>query len=522
MTRAAGAATVLPVASPRLLTHSNPPPRRSATPRAVLRAPRRRAEVSALPVPDKKTLRLLRALARDGLDVHPVPGGWRARAADAPDAPAAEVLLPPDLRLEAKALAQLCALAACRHPDGGRVTHARATPDFHPGDGGVAIGSVLRTEGQVVPQAVGGDINCGMRLHVVDLTVDRFLAHRDALVDRLKGDFFFGTRDVAQRAATQRAQFVDGLPGWVAAQRPAPLGSVARSDWAQLAAELDRVHLGGRLSGDLAWAPVDLVPDDGLVRDAGLATVGGGNHFVEVLWVDEVADRRAAWRWGVRAGQLAFMVHSGSRHVGRSIGRAWAERARDAWPHGAQHPRGGLFPLADPAMCRAYLAAEATAANYGFVNRLLLAELVRLRLRQMFGDDLEAPLVYDLPHNITLPDGEGLIARKGACPAEADQPVVIPGSMGTPSFLMRGLGNAAMLCSASHGAGRAKPRFDLHRADAASLGLDGVHCVTLRAERRVEEAPAAYKPIGPVVEAQVAAGVVAPVARLRPLLTFKA
>lgn len=87
-----------------------------------------------------------------------------------------------------------------------------------------------------------------------------------------------------------------------------------------------------------------------------------------------------------------------------------------------------------------YLQAEATAANYGFINRLLLAELLRLRLRQVFGD-IEAPLVYDLPHNITSSEGAGWVTRKGACPAPDGQPVIVPGSMGAPSYLLIGLGN---------------------------------------------------------------------------------
>ncbi len=106
------------------------------------------------------------------------------------------------------------------------------------------------------------------------------------------------------------------------------------------------------------------------------------------------------------------------------------------------------------------------------------------------------------------------------------QPVIIPGSMGAPSYLLVGLGNEDWCCSASHGAGRSRSRFDLSRRgnqeSEAELGLTGVDCVTLREERRIEEAPAAYKPIAPVIDAQVSAGLVQVVARMRPILTFKA
>lgn len=170
-----------------------------------------------------------------------------------------------------------------------------------------------------------------------------------------------------------------------------------------------------------------------------------------------------------------------------------------------------------------------SASNYASVNRLLLAELVRMRMREVFGDKVQAPLLFDLPHNIVLRESFGdkrglLVHRKGATPAHLDQPVLIPGSMGHPSFLMRGLGNQRFLCSASHGAGRAVTRHEMKGKSRSGedLGLSGVECITLKAERLIQEAPAAYKPIQPVVAVQSEVGIVAPVARMRPILTFKA
>lgn len=473
-------------------------------------------------------LRLLRALARQGLDVQYNHQSYSVRWANASDAPIAEVLLPANFPVEVKALKQLANLATVKHPAGGQVCRVCATPDFHPGDAGVAIGSVVETAGQVIPAAVGSDINCGMRLHVVDLSVEDFLAQRDRFVELMKGDFFFGKWDVTMTAQTMQALFQHGVVGWLDAILDHPTGSVVQSDLHQLASEIDRIFLNGSMVGHAQWAPAELVPATGLVRDGGLATIGGGNHFVEVQWIEQVEERALAYQWGVRAGQLAFMIHSGSRHVGKYIGGMWRDRAQTLWLRGTQYPASRLFPLssiAHPEAVADYLQAEATAANYAFVNRLLLAELLRLRLRQVYGD-VAAPLVYDLPHNITLPDGQGWVTRKGACPAHSGQPVIIPGSMGTPSYLLVGLGNADWCCSASHGAGRSRSRFDLNRkgnqASEEELGLTGVDCLTLRAERRIEEAPAAYKPITPVITAQVQAGLVQVVARMRPILTFKA
>jgi tRNA-splicing ligase RtcB len=158
-----------------------------------------------------------------------------------------------------------------------------------------------------------------------------------------------------------------------------------------------------------------------------------------------------------------------------------------------------------------------TAANYAAVNRLLLVEMVRDRLRECF-PRLELPLVFDAPHNIVTEENGCYVHRKGATPARFGHPVLIPGSMGQASYLMVGLGNERFLQSASHGAGRKLSRRDMHRLDkqGVDLGLGAIECVTLKNERLVQEAPAAYKDIGEVVSVQADAGIATPVARLRP------
>ena len=478
---------------------------------------------------NKKLQRLLRALSRQGLDVTYNNSTYSVRLSNNTSALVAEVLLPEGFPVEAKALKQLANLANVRHPAGGSVCKCHATPDFHPGDAGIAIGSVVETENMVIPAATGSDINCGMRLHVADLSVDGFLAQRDRFVELMKGDYFFGTRDVTMSGKAMQALFEHGITGWLDTIWDSPTGSVAKSDLEQLARECDRVFLGGSMDGKWKLAPEELVPDDGLVRDGGLATIGGGNHFVEVQRVDKVVNSALAYAWGIKEGQIAFMIHSGSRHVGKYIGGMWRDKAKSAWEPGVKYPESHIFPLSlhsHPELVAGYLQAEATAANYGFINRLLLAELLRLRLREIYGD-VEAPLVYDLPHNITLPVESKIsrwITRKGACPAHQGQPVIIPGSMGANSYLCVGKGDSVN--SASHGAGRLRSRFELSRGGASKteedLGLTGVDCITLREERRIEEAPVAYKPIDSVIDVQVKAGIIDVVARLSPILTFKA
>jgi tRNA-splicing ligase RtcB len=270
-----------------------------------------------------------------------------------------------------------------------------------------------------------------------------------------------------------------------------------------------------------------------VIRDPGLGTVGSGNHFVEFATITQVMDRRLAWQHRLRAGEVVLMVHSGSRVVGRQVGAHWMKRARAAWPQRLPHPAHGLYGLQGPA-AREYLLAMGTASQYAWLNRAVLTEMIRVELAEVFGDDATS-LVVDVPHNVVLQEhnpraGDGPllnIHRKGATPAHAGELALIPGSMGTASYLVEGLGNPDWFASCSHGAGRSTRRQVLHRL-ARTTPPDGTQgspswqCLTLREERRIEEAPEAYKPIGPVIAAQEQAGMLRPVAELLALLTFKA
>lgn len=468
-------------------------------------------------------LRLARALARDGLHVSRADGAYRFQRQDDPDI-SAEVLLPEDFAVENRAVRQLMGFAAASHPRGGRVHATVATPDFHPG-AIVPVGAVVATSpDMVIPQAVGTDINCGMRLHTVDLDLARFSAHRDRFVARLKQDLLLGGRDLPMTPRAMQAMFRHGLLGWIDAVRPQPLGDLVHTDFDQLAAEIERAYRLGSEEGDARWAPDSLrTADRETLRDSYLATVGGGNHFVEIQVVESILDGATAWAWGVRPGQLAVMVHTGSRGVGGHIGRRFIEHARDRWPTEHRRPASGITPLIGED-AESYIEAMWTAANYGSVNRMLIAELVRLRLREIYGAELACDLVFDAPHNLIFKENGLWVHRKGATPAHDGDPVLIPGSMGHPSYLLRGLGSERFLSSASHGAGRALSRHEmfLRQRDGDDLGLSEVCCITLKEERRIQEAPAAYKPIQPVIDAQVEAGIAAPVARMRPLMTFKA
>jgi len=464
--------------------------------------------------------RLARALLREGVEITQDGPIYKIRRASH-DGPAAEILLPEGFPLETKAVKQLAMFASASHPEGGHVCGACATPDFHPGHL-VPVGCVVETANMVIPQAIGTDINCGMRLDLIDVTVDQFLSRKKELVALLRGDLLLGTRDLPMTTSTLRAIYRDGAYGWEEELAKNPMGLMARAHLGLMAIEAKSFtwHRGS-FRADTKWVEGRLSKDRDVVRDPDLGTVGGGNHFVEIQVVEEILDygTLAAWWPNMKVGQLAFMIHTGSRGIGKGIGTQWAEIAKERWPKGHKWPE--VFALhGDDA--QEYMGAMGCAANFAAVNRVVLAAMVRDRFRQVHGD-VGASCFYDVSHNIVTQEGERFVHRKGATPAFEGQPVLIPGSMGTSSYVMRGLGSRRFLNSASHGAGRARTRFEMTRKGRPDfdMGLEGVECVTLREERLWEEAPAAYKDIDPIVKIQAEQGLASPVMRLRPLLTFK-
>jgi tRNA-splicing ligase RtcB len=463
-------------------------------------------------------VRLARAFARRGIHLEYADGVYTLRNEHAH----AQVLLPATLPLEEKAVRQLLDFASVG--DGGaapRVCKACATPDFHPG--AIApVGTIVATDAEfVIPAAVGTDINCGMRLATLGLPLSALAPHKTALLARLKRVLLESGRDVPNSAAAYRALFGTGSAAFV--EMLPRLGLWARAPRERLLQELSACVGLASFGGSVQHAPQALVESDGraVLRDPCLGTPGGGNHFVELQVVDEVLERRRAWAAGLKAGDVVLMVHSGSRDVGFHVGGRWMDRARDAWPAGRRHPRSGLYGLGGT-LARDYLQAMGGAARYAWANRMTLAELVRDEMAQL-GLLGESRLVVDVPHNVVLAEQGLNIHRKGATPARDGDLVLIPGSMGDASYVATGLGHADWLWSCSHGAGRAVRRQQTRALKPAPTGsLPSWHCVTLKEERLLEEAPSAYKPIGPVIEAQEQAGLITPVARLRPWVTFKA
>lgn len=449
----------------------------------------------------------------------------------------------PDVPIEAKAIRQalaLCALAP--------VERMVLTPDLHVGPE-VPVGVAFDTRGALVPGAIGNDVGCGMRLAVFDDAIDLDEAAPGA---RLRAVFFEGARDLRLRPADRLAVLEHGL----VALLDAPHVTGGEGGWAHAADDLadhvERTHRSGGIdAGGVDDALAAWARRTG-ERDSQLGSLGGGNHFCELQRVAEVVDGPTAWAWGLRPGALAVMVHAGSLgfgHVAAARGKTAAATAGAS----ARGERGGAArPAAGAARGRAvlpdgpeqdaYVRALRNAANVAWANRFALTAMAVGAIADVLGTRPRWVTVGDAPHNLIWREGDRWRHRKGACPAEAPaagpfaytgEPVLIPGSMGDSSWVLAGTGAEAALCSTSHGAGRvlARGRAARTRDDAADARLRVVTPIDptlarrdVRAEhdRRVrEEAPRAYKPIGPVVDAVVAAGAARRVARLEPLLTVK-
>ncbi|MEH0985819.1 RtcB family protein [Micromonospora sp. CPCC 205556] len=420
----------------------------------------------------------------------------------------------------------------------GIVGASYAMPDIHWGYG-FPIGGVAATDvdhgGVVSPGGVGFDISCGVRLLAADLHRDELDGTLDAVMDGLG-------------ASTPRGMGRGAV--WHLSGR-AELDAVLRGG------SRYAVELGHGVERDLTRCE-----DTGAVDDADPAHVseravqrgqqqvgslGSGNHFLEVQAVEEVYDDEVAAAFGLRPGQVCVMIHCGSRGLGHQICTDHVRAMEKSMPrHHIQVPDRQLAcaPVSS-AEGRAYLAAMAAAANYARANRQVLAHAARRVFADRTGRDLD--LVYDVSHNlakIETHEVDGVdrrlcVHRKGATralpPGHAElpddlrpvgQPVLIPGSMGTPSYVLVGVPGAPAFASSCHGAGRVQSR---RQAVRAAHGQDPRHEIEARdvavrgASRRglAEEMPAAYKDITAVIEATVGAGLCRPVARLVPIGVVK-
>jgi len=426
----------------------------------------------------------------------------------------------------------------------GIVGHSLAMPDIHWGYG-FPVGGVAATDaetGVVSPGGIGFDINCGVRLLATELLRDQLRGQVDKLADALfktlpSGVGGSGMRDLSEREL--REVMIRGS-AW------------AVEEGYGLEEDLEVTEEGGCLAG----ADPEAVSKRAIQRGAGqLGSLGSGNHFAEVQYVDRIYDKEAAEALGLgQIGQIVVTIHCGSRGFGHQIAEDYIKlaEARQA-EYGFHLPDRQLacLPLQSDDG-KAYLAAMACGANFAWANRQLLMHGVREAFASVFGRKARAkemPLVYDVCHNIAKfeeyeIDGQKrrvCVHRKGATRAfpaqhpalpekyrEVGQPVLIPGDMGRYSFVLVGAPGSMeqSFGTTCHGAGRRQSRTAAKKSLSPSDLLDQLSArgVTIRVHSKnllTEEAPQAYKDAQQVVNVVHNAGLASLVVRLKPMIVVK-
>ena len=421
----------------------------------------------------------------------------------------------------------------------GIVGRSMAMPDIHWGYG-FPIGGVAAfdaDEGVLSPGGVGFDINCGVRLVRTDLTVREVMPRLRELVDLLFQKVPSGVGEEANVKLSKtevKDALVDGAK-WAISKG---------YGW-----EEDLLHMehNGRMPG----ANLDQVSQKAISRGAPqVGSLGGGNHFLEVQAVEEIFHPAAAEAYGLQPGQVCIMIHCGSRGCGHQICTDHLERMEKA----ADHYKVALVDrqlAATPTTSReseAYYGAMCAGANFAWTNRQMITHWVREAFGEVFQADPEVlgmHLVYDVSHNIAKLEEHRVegkrrkvyVHRKGATrafgPGHADipadyravgQPVLVPGDMGTASYVLAGTQGAEdeTFGSCCHGAGRVLSRTAAAKAWKGQdiirqLADEGVIVKAASPRVAAEEAPGAYKRVSDVVDTCDGAGIGRKVARLRPI-----
>ncbi len=422
----------------------------------------------------------------------------------------------------------------------GIVGASLAMPDIHQGYG-FPIGGVAATDyedGVVSPGGVGFDINCGVRALATNLTEADARGKLRDLVNQVFRDVPCGAGSEGPLKISDRQldEVLTKGAGWAVEngygeQRDLEFceeeGALEEADATQVSA---RARQRGRSQ---------------------LGTLGSGNHFLEIQFVEQVFDPEAARAMNLEAGRVVVLVHCGSRGLGHQVCTDYLDQLGAAMKkYGISLPDRQLacVPIRSPEG-QAYLAAMRAAANFAWANRQVILHLVRGAFRKVFGPSARLDLIYDVCHNIAKRERhevEGrkvdvLVHRKGATRAfppghrqiprayrQVGQPVLIPGSMGTASWILAGAEGAMRetFGSVCHGAGRLLSRTAARRGrDARQVAQRLEEAgIVVRSESRdgiLEEIPEAYKDVDQVIEVVHQAGLARKVARLRPMGVIK-
>lgn len=421
-----------------------------------------------------------------------------------------------------------------------RSTHMSYTPDAHVGKG-TCIGTTAAwkmNDGFISPSIVGVDIGCGMRLHMTSL-------HKNDLKDKgLKRKLIQAIEKyvpTSERSTTQYDDIdlakvvrygLDGLPiKYIQSKRDLENVESHRFDFYPFYLDALPAKIWSQAQGQVG-------------------TLGGGNHFIEIQHIEiNEESREVAEKWGLFDGQVVVMIHSGSRAWGAKLGQEYTRIFKDSmlrW--GITNPDKDLMyaPIQSPEG-QTYKSLMYSALNFAVANRHMLAYGVHQGFKEVFGSDFKFPLLYDLMHNYASEEPHRnqlmLVHRKGATLAlpaghflnppaykETGHPALIPGSMGSASYIMLGQETGAKnLHTICHGAGRIRSRSATKQlvtveqvAESMKVGTDNEIMVNHRSlDHLIDESAFAYKDVDQIIDSVVRAGLANVVAKSLPIAVIK-
>ncbi len=421
----------------------------------------------------------------------------------------------------------------------GIIKYGIAMPDCHEGYNVPIgfVGAIKISEGVISPGACGFDINCGVRLLKSEHNAGEINPHLDRLATEIQRRVPSGLgKGRETKLSIEQINKILEQGTHVLLKQ----GYGEKEDVGNCEA-----------SGRLDWADASVVSDRAKNRGRDqVGTLGSGNHFLEIQRVAEIFDEEIAKSFGLFEDQVVIMIHTGSRGLGHQVCTDYLRTMIPAMQrYGIKVPdkEFACVPFSSSEGQR-YFAAMASAANYAWANRYMIAHYIRKAWREILGEKEKLELLYDVAHNIIKKekhkidgkDTEIIVHRKGATRAfppnhpeipekykKVGQPVLIPGSMGTASYILVGSKDGAEAWySTCHGAGRTMSRKEATRTISGQevvnqLKQKGI-IIKCRSMRGIaEEAPLAYKDVDSVVEVVHSAGLSKKVVKLVPLAVIK-
>jgi len=423
------------------------------------------------------------------------------------------------------------------------------TPDVHSGYF-VPIGCIAVSKGFIYPGAVGFDIGCGMRFIYTDIKIEdiggdidkngnisynkSFIRRLVEIIDSSIPTGFSGRKT----PIISKKNFIDILYEGVYAIKDFAdydLIEAAKNNTSYLMKKYGKKRIEGFIN---SLTKKDLF-DDAMHK---IGTLGGGNHFLEIQVITWVNDEYR--HWGLREGHIGFMIHSGSRHFGHQIcsyALSKFQSVMQKYNLKAVHKEGVFAPV-DSAEAKKYISLMNMAINYAVVNRHFMAnEIIRIFQKLGFKDNVFS-LLYDISHNVaSYEEHSGVwywVHRKGATKAlppkhkllkgsryeDDGHPVILPGAMGKPSYIMVGDRNDITFHSINHGAGRVISRKKAFKKIKEKDAVNEISHIVVnvgKIRKILDEMPSAYKDIEDVVEAVEGAGIAKKVAKLSPIASIK-